>query len=49
MKFVAVSGCSWITEEFIDEMEDDRGIRVFDDGGLYEEQDEEEDDIDQPI
>ena len=46
---MAVSGCSWITEDFIDEMEDDRGIRVFDDGGLYEEQEEEEDEEVQPI
>ena len=30
-------------------MEDDRGIRVFDDGGLYEEQEEEEDEEVQPI
>jgi len=40
LKFVGVSGLSWIREDFIEEMEDERGVRVYDDGGLYEEEDD---------
>lgn len=47
LKFVAISGCSWVTEEFIEMMDEDRGVQVYDDGGLYD--DDDVDDCDEPV
>jgi hypothetical protein len=44
LKFVAISGMNWITDEFIEMMEEERGVQVYDDGGLYDDDDDDDDD-----
>ena len=49
LKFVAISGMNWITDEFIEMMEEERGVQVYDDGALYDEDEEDCDENDDPV